>query len=144
MPRGDGLLSVVVTPPRQGMEKVAGSGIYKRLCILHSKCVTEGLLDARESGYSSSLHTNLERPNLCSILSQRQTSMPNRNLEETMSPNTPPITVIAIDHNSTFLKEITVLILNQPDMRLLGTAVNADELVSLHRKSAPDVAVIDH
>jgi hypothetical protein len=48
----------------------------------------------------------IERPNLCWM----QTSMPNRSRKETMSKNTLPITVSAIDHNPIILNGIAVLI----------------------------------
>lgn len=59
------------------------------------------------------------------------------------SDNTRQVTVIAIDHNPILLEGIAVLIRNQPDMTLLGTAGSASEGVALHLEKRSDITVID-
>jgi DNA-binding NarL/FixJ family response regulator len=51
--------------------------------------------------------------------------------------------VLAVDHNPILLKGIAVLIGEQTDMKLVGTASNSSEAFSLHRQMLPDVTVID-
>jgi two-component system, NarL family, response regulator len=51
--------------------------------------------------------------------------------------------VLAIDHNPILLKGIAVLIGEQPEMKLVGTARNSSEALALHRQMLPDVTVID-
>jgi len=51
--------------------------------------------------------------------------------------------VLAVDHNPILLKGIAVLIGEQPDMKLVGTAGSSSEAFSLHLQTLPDVTVID-
>ena len=51
--------------------------------------------------------------------------------------------MLAIDHNPILLKGIAVLIGEQPEMKLVGTARNSSEALALHRQMLPDVTVID-
>jgi DNA-binding NarL/FixJ family response regulator len=60
-----------------------------------------------------------------------------------MSHTLRQIRVIAIDHNSILLEGIAVLIRNQPDMQLKGTASEASEAVRLYLETSPDIIVID-
>jgi two-component system NarL family response regulator len=53
------------------------------------------------------------------------------------------ITVLAVDHNPILLKGIAVLIGEQVDMKLVGTARNSTEAFALHQQVSPDVTVID-
>jgi DNA-binding NarL/FixJ family response regulator len=50
---------------------------------------------------------------------------------------------LAVDHNPILLKGIAVLIGEQPDMQLVGTASNVTEALALHQEMLPEVAVID-
>ena len=51
--------------------------------------------------------------------------------------------MLAVDHNPILLKGIAVLIGEQPEMKLVGTARNSSEALALHRQMLPDVIVID-
>lgn len=51
--------------------------------------------------------------------------------------------MLAVDHNPILLKGIAVLIGEQPDMKLVGTARNSSEACDLHLQMLPDVIVID-
>ena len=51
--------------------------------------------------------------------------------------------MLAVDHNPILLKGIAVLIGEQPDMKLVGTARNSSEAFGLHLEMLPDVTVID-
>ena len=53
------------------------------------------------------------------------------------------ITVLVVDHNPILLEGIAVLIRNQPDMMLVGTANSAAGAVELHKRHAPDITVLD-
>jgi DNA-binding NarL/FixJ family response regulator len=53
------------------------------------------------------------------------------------------ITVLAVDHNPILLEGIAVLIRNQPDMTLVGTATSAAIAIDLHRRNLPEVTVLD-
>jgi two-component system NarL family response regulator len=50
---------------------------------------------------------------------------------------------LAVDHNPILLKGIAVLIGEQPEMKLVGTARNSSEALTLHKQMLPDVTVID-
>jgi two-component system NarL family response regulator len=62
---------------------------------------------------------------------------------ESPRPNLSQITVLAVDHNPILLKGIAVLIGEQPEMKLVGTARNSSEALALHQEMLPDVTVID-
>lgn len=51
--------------------------------------------------------------------------------------------MLAVDHNPILLKGIAVLIGEQPEMKLVGTAGNSSEALALHQEMLPDVTVID-
>jgi two-component system, NarL family, response regulator len=62
---------------------------------------------------------------------------------ESTQPKRSWITVLAVDHNPILLKGIAVLIGEQPDMKLVGTARSSSEAFGLHLEMSPDVTVID-
>jgi len=62
---------------------------------------------------------------------------------ENPQPKRSSITVLAVDHNPVLLKGIAVLIGEQPDMKLVGTARNSSDAFALHLRMLPDVTVID-
>jgi two-component system, NarL family, response regulator len=62
---------------------------------------------------------------------------------ESSQPKRSQITVLAVDHNPILLKGIAVLIGEQPEMKLVGTARNSSEALALHQEMLPDVTVID-
>ena len=62
---------------------------------------------------------------------------------ESTQPKRSQITVLAVDHNPILLKGIAVLIGEQPEMKLVGTARNSSEAFALHLQMLPDVTVID-
>jgi two-component system NarL family response regulator len=64
-------------------------------------------------------------------------------LVESPQPKRWEITVLAVDHNPILLKGIAVLIGEQPEMKLVGTARNSSEALALHQQMLPDVTVID-
>jgi two-component system, NarL family, response regulator len=64
-------------------------------------------------------------------------------LVENPQPKRSSITVLAVDHNPVLLKGIAVLIGEQPDMKLVGTARNSSDAFALHLRMLPDVTVID-
>jgi DNA-binding NarL/FixJ family response regulator len=51
--------------------------------------------------------------------------------------------VLAVDHNPILLQGIAVLIGEQPDMELVGTARNSSDAFAWHLRMLPDVTVID-
>ena len=51
--------------------------------------------------------------------------------------------MLAVDHNPILLKGIAVLIGEQPEMKLVGTARNSSEALALYEEMLPDVTVID-
>jgi two-component system NarL family response regulator len=62
---------------------------------------------------------------------------------ESSQPQRALITVLAVDHNPILLKGIAVLIGEQPEMKLVGTARNSSDALALHQQMLPDVTVID-
>jgi CheY-like chemotaxis protein len=89
----------------------------------------------------STFHQRMTSPILIMLTSMAEPTFGSAGAA--VSHNSSPITVIAIDHNPILLEGIEVLIRNQSDMRLLGTATGAGKAVALHLKTSPDITVID-
>lgn len=55
----------------------------------------------------------------------------------------PPIRILVVDDHDTVRKSIVALLTKEPDIEVVGTAVNGRQAVELAQNTAPDVIVMD-